>query len=69
MSEKGTASQSLKFMRISNYIVQPRLDEGPGICRGLPNVHFPPFPNALAKNVRGVCFCFLFLFSKNVKIK
>ena len=65
MSEKATASQSLKFiMRISNYIVQPKLDEGPGICRGLPNVQFPPFPNELAKNVRG-----FFLFSKNVKIK
>ena len=37
MSGKATASQSLKCMRIANYIVKPRLDEGTGFCQGLPN--------------------------------
>lgn len=37
MKKKATATKSLKYMSASNYITQPRLDEGNGTYRGLPN--------------------------------
>ena len=48
MSTEVTTSQRLKCMKVSNYIIQRRLDEGPGIFQGMTSDERPhPFSRGI----------------------